>query len=504
MKISTFNRSATSSRTTIILQSLFATMLSLAVFFVLGNNSASAATIPVTGSCTIAQAINSVNAGSNQGTCVGSGAYGTNDTINIPAGTHTLTADLPTITESVTIQGAGMGQTIVDGDGQYGVFNASDDNVELDIFELKVTGFLGWAILFEGPVLKVQNVDIDGSNAVPIGSGLVGIEIQGDSDFDGLVEINNVYIHNLRTATSGNGGVSGLSISQNGLRATNVILSSITISELENTLGDTQAFMIGVIGGGVVSTVATNVTIDDIRANGAALGFGILGLANAGDAEISVDVRSTSIRGVSGLGLGEFGQSSMAFYTGGGADGIYKANVQVNVENSLLVNNQHDGIPSNCGFFDLNSVFGYTGVVISLVNSKGYNMSDDASCTSFTEPTDQQNVPNILPTLGPLQNNGGAVPTMALLPGSPAISAGGAVLGVTTDARGVARPSSNTSVGAYQYVLGDETETPTGGNSQNGAGQLSETGANSMSTIVLAFIILISSIMMIQKQRREY
>src|SRR5262249_88584 len=40
------------------------------------------------------------------------------------------------------------------------------------------------------------------------------------------------------------------------------------------------------------------------------------------------------------------------------------------------------------------------------------------------------------PKLGPLQDNGGPTPTMALLPGSPAFGAGSNPLGLTTDQRG--------------------------------------------------------------------
>jgi hypothetical protein len=55
--------------------------------------------------------------------------------------------------------------------------------------------------------------------------------------------------------------------------------------------------------------------------------------------------------------------------------------------------------------------------------------------------------------LGPLQDNGGPTWTMALLAGSPAIDAGVAVAGVTTDQRGVARPQGAAyDIGAYELV----------------------------------------------------
>jgi hypothetical protein len=43
------------------------------------------------------------------------------------------------------------------------------------------------------------------------------------------------------------------------------------------------------------------------------------------------------------------------------------------------------------------------------------------------------------PKLGPLADNGGPTPTMALLPGSPANNAGALAPGITTDQRGVSR-----------------------------------------------------------------
>jgi hypothetical protein len=55
------------------------------------------------------------------------------------------------------------------------------------------------------------------------------------------------------------------------------------------------------------------------------------------------------------------------------------------------------------------------------------------------------------PFLGPLADNGGPTPTMALLPGSPAIDAGVPVAGVTTDQRGIPRPQGTApDIGAFE------------------------------------------------------
>jgi hypothetical protein len=57
--------------------------------------------------------------------------------------------------------------------------------------------------------------------------------------------------------------------------------------------------------------------------------------------------------------------------------------------------------------------------------------------------------------LGVLQNNGGAVPTVALLEGSPAINAGTSIGGLATDARGSARVlGASADAGAYESSFG--------------------------------------------------
>ena len=58
------------------------------------------------------------------------------------------------------------------------------------------------------------------------------------------------------------------------------------------------------------------------------------------------------------------------------------------------------------------------------------------------------------PLLGPLQANGGATPTMALSPSSPAVYAGDDSLSGTTDQRGVLRPAGlHVDIGAYELIL---------------------------------------------------
>ena len=99
------------------------------------------------------------------------------------------------------------------------------------------------------------------------------------------------------------------------------------------------------------------------------------------------------------------------------------------VANTLLASNP----PSNWSATDIDA---------------GHNLSSDASC-AFQGAGSRTNVN---PLLGPLANNGGPTPTMALLPGSPAIDAGAAAGAPATDQRGVARPQGpGVDIGAYEF-----------------------------------------------------
>lgn len=84
-----------------------------------------------------------------------------------------------------------------------------------------------------------------------------------------------------------------------------------------------------------------------------------------------------------------------------------------------------------------------------IVFSHGYNLSSDSGGFFLNATGDQINTD---PLLGPLQDNGGPTPTMALLAGSPAIDKGKS-FGLGTDQRGAARP----------FVLTSSSSFPPGG-----------------------------------------
>ena len=87
----------------------------------------------------------------------------------------------------------------------------------------------------------------------------------------------------------------------------------------------------------------------------------------------------------------------------------------------------------------------------------------------------------LLATLG---KYGGPTLTMALLPGSPAIGAGAAVSGVTTDQRGFPLDSPNPDIGAFQVQSSYSLVVQTTGDSGAPAGEFDLRGAIDMANIL--------------------
>ena len=214
-------------------------------------------------------------------------------------------------------------------------------------------------------------------------------------------------------------------------------------------------------GGGAIRNEGTlSVQNSTISGNTSTMSDGG-GISNAGTLDLSNCTFSGNTSNDSGGGGVSNGGSLNARHctflgntaNGGSGGAIYCIGTA-----TILTNNILSGNSSGAAGGEVTRAF---GTVASGFNVWGHNARTlAASVSGFTlSPTDRTatsdgNVPTALAGIldSTLANNGGPTLTHALLPGSPAINAGVAVAGVTTDQRGVARPQGNgVDIGAFEF-----------------------------------------------------
>lgn len=216
----------------------------------------------------------------------------------------------------------------------------------------------------------------------------------------------------------------------------------------------------GVWNGNIVRLHHSTIT-DNQASNGSSSGGGILNsigaVAEVEASTISRNTASTAGGGIANSGIISLTNSTVSGNHADGGGGLYNwqtavirfstfsengalqgGNIFAQSETISLTHTlitDFDG-GANCGF------------AASTIVSLGYNMDSDDTC-NLTQPTDQ---PDAEPMLGPLQANGGATETHALLPGSPAIDAGDNGLCPATDQRDIPRPfGAACDIGAYEF-----------------------------------------------------
>jgi CSLREA domain-containing protein len=312
------------------------------------------------------------------------------DVISIAAGTYTENS-IPF--GGFEIVGAGMNQTILDGGGISLV-----------------------ASVASGKTASVADLTIQHGNYSGDGGGIVS---------DGPLTLKRVKITSNHTSGSGGGGIYSFS----ALTMTDSIVSANTST--------------GIGGGIVISTNAavnlTNVTISENTATGSSGGIHIQGNPTVNLTNVTISGNTASDAGGLLVSTGTITILNSTITnnhkTSGTAGGIVFYNNTLNIKNTIVAGNDGDECNGS-------------------INSQGYNLSSDATC-SFTKPGDH---PSTNPLLGPLANNGGPTQTHALLTGSPAIDAGTNTGCPSTDQRGVTRPIDGDAVvgaicdiGAYEF-----------------------------------------------------
>lgn len=422
--------------------SLFALLLIAGLF--LHNQRVEAATITVAGSCSLNEALQSVDDGADAGDCVADTetyGYGTNDTVSIPSQTIMLTEDLPIVEDKeISIIGAGSSSTFING----------GDNE-----------FSGFFITSGAHNISISGLTFQNSNANK------AITLSGvDCDVNDIIMVNNMQ--NMSVNCSGHStveyvnvlgamNISGSALYMNGGGSGSAVLSNIRLHE--NISDNTDKGVLGLQNfetldvnnveiadnscatscffGGLFYSASSdeqeftlrNATITNNEAS-----IGGAWLASVGGPIIVENVTIANNRGMPGGPL-EVGGVVTPGIPGG-----------VTFENVLLDNNTiSTEEESNC-FTEMVEGFGVMPGPLSL----GHNLSSDDTCRdSFSELGDMNSMD---PKLDSLANIGGFTSVLRLQSTSPAIDTGAVISEITEDQSGIARSKcEGYDIGASEY-----------------------------------------------------
>lgn len=497
---------------------------------------ASAATLAVDSGCTLNEAIAAVNDAADGSGCNKTGdAYGTDDTIHLPAGTTTMSANGATVEVPIIFEGVSKASTIVDFDGNRGFWIDFEVSYSGDVTlrDMTVTGATTAGITVTGADhATLNNLEVtDSEKGVNVGAvihtivsncyihnndkddgdqvGLnIGLKANESSDTPSAVVEDTRVEDNSADGDTGFAGVH-IQMVDNADAGGNITSNSISTHNLtiiNNTAGQRAGLLVE-HGNGPVGTVATTLKIDAttvannvvtvpeaVEVSGGHIpvvsGVYLTGRLAAEQNFTNVTVSGNAVISPTGDNrntmAGFFGTLNYAgspmnitnvtvvnnTVTQPSADNTFAAFMVVRVEldlsgyptivvnniangstsaNGLVAHNRFNGTARNCRKSLDMAAFGFEGTIdatpVGVPTGKGHNMSDDKTCTGYTYAS------NLWATMDhDIDDNGGPVPTVALHSDSPAINAGREVLGISTDARGVARDGYY-SVGAFQGEL---------------------------------------------------
>ena len=382
-------------------------------------------------SCSLREAVNQAN------------LDGGGDVIMLPSSTtaYTLSKGTLTFTADVTIDGGGASGTTISAGNTSRIItveapaavivggvtvedgNGSGDRggaAEVDA---------GAALEFSSSILS-SNSAVNGGGAIE-DNGTLDVEESSltsnisPSGAGGAIEVDGSGT-NVVSATVVDSDISGNTASTSGGAITeqsfNSAPGSTSVTVTASTLSGNTAYT---NGGAIMDSEANdpaNLTVTDstLEGNKAAVQGGALYIGNGPNAEPFTNdtIDGNSVTGTSGVG----GDIAL----GGGVPPVF--------ENTIVAG----GTAASGADCD------------GSVNSAGHNLDDGHGC-GFTAAPAGSDLINTAPDLGPLQSNGGPLPTMALLAGSPAIDAGSNISCPAEDERGVARPQGAAcDIGAYE------------------------------------------------------
>jgi CSLREA domain-containing protein len=335
-----------------------------------------------------------------------------------------------------------------------------------------------------------------GEDRIQFAAGLAGViqlssalpTLSSDVIVDGpganIVTVRRNFGGNYRIFTVSNSTESGPTVEIRGLSLVNGMVSGSTFPDNSGgalfcdrsrvTLTDCALTGNSAIGGGALLSLGpADVTLRrcTISGNTASInGGGVYNASNSAStlATMTLENCTISANGANG-GIGGNGGGISNFCSANNGTSVVKLrNCTVSDNSANSGGGVHNNRSSGIAQVQARSTIFKTGTSGSnIVNtggatliSLGYNLSDDNGGGSLTATGDQVNTNAML---GPLQNNGGATFTHALLAGSPAIDKGES-FGLSTDQRGVgylriiddpaiapASGGDNADIGAFEF-----------------------------------------------------
>ena len=445
-----------------ISKELLFVLFMLALVLVLKPTTANAATLNVaTGNgatnlgdslCQIEEAINSINAQQNEGDCIATGTYGTDDTINLPNGTidgsMINSGSGLYIGESLTILGQGKDNSIIR-NVLLGLAGSGMSYVLKD-FAIKGESMI-YSNLPESLTIDSLEVDFEG-----------GEESIVIADTPHNLTVKNSYIHNL--SLTGSGASTLLYIESNNDYWPD---HQSNISITDSTFSDSNRGIVLSMSGSdaaVKNVDIKNNTFSNLESFDEQMAYGIGVHSYSSNSTINYTTTNNTFKDIMGGLDGSSLPTAAAIYERSDDNGKINHTAQNDVYasgNGTAVN-YYSHLSGSSIASDLTTT------------SLGGNLSSDNSfSTMLTQSTDKHNQTTLADFLGILTDNGGPVPPLALEEGSPAIDSGTNVSGMTTDARGVTRPQgASFDSGAYEL---EQTTPEEPGGSESGSGSAQNT-----------------------------
>lgn len=311
------------------------------------------------------------------------------ETVQLPAGTYSVTSNEITIDKTLVIQGSDARTTTLGADGNNRLFSIDPPAGAVTISDVTLTG--GGGAGSGGAIRNTRDLTLQRVAVVDNHASLVGNYGGGGIDSFGI----DSKLTLIQSLIANNTAYTGAAISHS---------ESLTIID---------------------STVTGNVSGDSTHNGQSAI---------SGSAGSSAALLGSTIAGNSGFN----GLTSGA----GISESTLSASGSIIAQNlSYMPNGQPAGSTGNPGVAD------DCADVANFASTSTYSIDGAATC-DFTGMGDLQNTD---PMLGALASNGGPTNTLALLPGSPAIDHMPPPCATSVDQRGISRPQAGgCDIGAFE------------------------------------------------------